>query len=554
VAPAITRGSRGADALVRSLGVAGVERIFTLSGNHVMPVFDAVFDSGIGLLHTRHEASAVHMADAWSRITGRVGVALVTGGPGHANAVSALYTAQMAEAPIVLLSGHAPNDQIGRGAFQEMRQADIAAPVCKAAWTCAGAGHVASDFARAIRIAASGRPGPVHLSLPTDALEGEADTATPDQRSFAVEPMALADEVAAALMHNLAEASRPLILVGPSAMTRPMREATAALQAASGVPIVGMESPRGVADPSLGAFAEVLARADCVLLVGKRLDFTLKFGSAPSLAAAAQVHQVDADDAEIERSRRALGDRLRTATRADTPSALRALTAAARAAAGAARSGGVAPTSSWLADVLGAVAYRPPAWNGARSDMPGRLHPVQMLRPLQALLDSDAESVLVCDGGEIGQWASACLRAPHRVINGVAGSIGSGLPYALGARCAQPDAPVVAVMGDGTVGFHIAEFDTGVRYRLPFVAVVGNDARWNAEYQIQLREYGPARLLGCELLPTRYDLVAQAFGAHGEQVSNAAAMTAAAGRAQASGLPACINVMIEGVAAPQIRR
>ena len=186
--------------------------------------------------------------------------------------------------------------------------------------------------------------------------------------------------------------------------------------------------------------------------------------------------------------------------------------------------------------------------------MPGRLHPVQMLRPLQALLDSHAESVLVCDGGEIGQWASACLSAPHRVINGVAGSIGSGLPYALGARCAQPDAPVVAVMGDGTVGFHIAEFDTAVRYRLPFVAVVGNDARWNAEYQIQLREYGSGRLLGCELLPTRYDLVAQAFGAHGEQVSDAAAMTPAVGRASATGLPACINVMIEGVAAPQIRR
>jgi acetolactate synthase-1/2/3 large subunit len=553
VAPAITRGRRGADALVRSLGVAGVERIFTLSGNHVMPVFDAVFDSGIALLHTRHEASAVHMADAWSRITGRVGVALVTGGPGHANAVSALYTAQMAEAPVVLLSGHAPNDQIGRGAFQEMRQADIAAPVCKAAWTCASAGQVASDVARAIRIAASGRPGPVHLSLPTDALEGEAGTATPDQRSFAVEPMALADDAAAALMHHLAAASRPLILVGPGAMTRPMREATAGLQAASGVPVVGMESPRGVADPSLGVFAEVLARADCVLLVGKRLDFTLKFGSAPSLAAAAQVHQVDADDAEIERSRRALGDRLGTAARADTPSALRALTIAARAA-GTARPGADASTSSWLAEVLGAVAHRPAAWNEAHSELPRRLHPVQMLRPLQALLESHAESVLVCDGGEIGQWASACLSAPHRVINGVAGSIGSGLPYALGARCAQPDAPVVAVMGDGTVGFHIAEFDTAVRYRLPFVAVVGNDARWNAEYQIQLREYGPGRLLGCELLPTRYDLVAQAFGAHGEQVNDAAAMTAAAGRAQASGLPACINVMIEGVAAPQIRR
>ena len=177
-----------------------------------------------------------------------------------------------------------------------------------------------------------------------------------------------------------------------------------------------------------------------------------------------------------------------------------------------------------------------------------------MLKPLQRLLDSHPDAVLVCDGGEIGQWASACLRAPHRVINGVAGSIGSGLPYALGARCAERSAPVVTVMGDGTAGFHIAEFDTAVRYRLPFVAVVGNDARWNAEYQIQLRDYGPERMIGCELLPTRYDAVARAFGAHGECVTDAAQMAAAIEGAQASALPCCINVMIEGVPAPRIAR
>jgi acetolactate synthase-1/2/3 large subunit len=112
-------------------------------------------------IHTGHEASALHLADAWSRITGEAGIALVTGGPGHANAVVALYTAQMAEAPVVLLSGHAPNGQLGQGAFQEMRQAEMAAPVCKPAWVCAHADDVAADVARAIRLARSGRPGPV---------------------------------------------------------------------------------------------------------------------------------------------------------------------------------------------------------------------------------------------------------------------------------------------------------------------------------------------------------------------------------------------------------
>ena len=535
---------RGADALIRALEAAGTRHIFTLSGNHIMPVFDAVFESPIRLVHTRHEASAVHMADAHARITGKVGIALVTGGPGHANAVSALYTAQMAEAPIVLLSGHAANGQLGHGAFQEMRQAEMAAPVTKAAWVCAGADEMAGDIAKAIRLARSGRPGPVHLSLPTDALDGETTAATPAACAFEAVPMPLNAVTAAELMRRLAQAKRPMILVGPAGLTRAGRALTAALEAAGGIPVAGMESPRGVADPSLGAFAQVLAQADCLLLVGKRMDFTLKFGKPP-FPADARVHQVDADLAELERSRRALGQRLHLTARADTASALVALTRAARPG----RAG------RWLADVRSAIAYRPPAWDTARSQIAGRLHPVQMLRPLQALLESHADAVLVCDGGEIGQWAMACLRAPHRVVNGVAGSIGAGLPYALGARCAVPaEAPVVAVMGDGTVGFHIAEYETALRHDLPFVSVIGNDARWNAEYQIQLRDYGAGRLIGCELRPTRYDAVAQAFGAHGELVDEPHAMDAAVQRAQASGLPACVNVMIEGVPAPQIRR
>ena len=539
----ISSRNRGCDALIQSLKTAGVRRIFTLSGNHIMPIYDAAFNSGIELIHTRHEASAVHMADAYARITGEVGVALVTGGPGHGNAVSALYTAQMAESPVVLLSGHAPNNQLGRGAFQEMRQAEMATPVTKAAWTCAGPDQVAGDIARAIRIARSGRPGPVNLNLPTDALDDIADAPALAADAFEPEIMALDLVTASDLMQRLAHAKHPMILAGPACMTRPGRAMLAALEAASGVPVIGMESPRGIADASLGAFAQMLAQADCVLLVGKRLDFTLKFGKAPALSAQSAVHQIDAESAEIERTRSALGDRLQVTALADAFSSLSALTQAASRGA----------PSAWLADVRRAIAYRPPAWDSVQSDLPGHLHPVQMLRPLQALLDSHPDSVLVCDGGEIGQWAMACLNAPHRVNNGVAGSIGSGLPYALAARCAQPQAPVVAVMGDGTVGFHIAEYDTAMRYGLPFVSVVGNDARWNAEYQIQLRDYGADRLVGCELRPMHYDAVAQAFGGHGERVTEPQAMASAVQRAQASGLPACLNVMIEGVPAPQIK-
>ena len=538
--------NRGADALARALSHAGVKRVFTLSGNHVMPVFDACLDARIELVHVRHEAAAVHMADAWARLTGEAGVALVTGGPGHANAVGALYTAAMAESPVVLLSGHAPHAQLGMGAFQEMRQADIAAPLCKWSATTSSADRVAPDFAEAVRIARSGRPGPVHLSLPQDALDHPADPqSVPLADEFLPSPMPMEEAVAAAMWERLRAARRPLILCGPASLTRAGRERMQALEAAGGVPVVGMDSPRGTADPSLGAFAQVLAQADVIALVGKRLDFTLRFGASPAIDAACEFLQVDADTAEIDRTRRAVAQRLRLHAQADATSALRALERAARAASPV--------QGSWCAEVRDAIAFRPAAWDTVRAATAQRLHPVEMLRPLQAFLDAHPDAVFVSDGGEIGQWAQACLAAPNRVINGVAGSIGAALPFAVAASLAKPGAPVIAVMGDGTFGFHAAEIDTAVRHRLPFLCVVGNDARWNAEYQIQLRDYGRERLVGCELLPTRYDQVAAGFGGHGEHVTEAGAIEPAARRALASRRPAVLNVMIEGLPAPNIR-
>ena len=149
--------------------------MFTLSGNHIMSIFDAALDADLDLVHVRHEAAAVHMADAHGRLTGEAGIALVTGGPGHANAVGALFTALGAESPMVLLSGHAATWELGRGGFQELRQADMAAPVTKASWTSNATETLGRDIGEAIRIATSGRPGPVHLSLPSDLLDARID-------------------------------------------------------------------------------------------------------------------------------------------------------------------------------------------------------------------------------------------------------------------------------------------------------------------------------------------------------------------------------------------
>jgi len=476
---------RGADLLARTLAAGGVKHVFTLSGNHVMPVFDAALDAKLNLIHVRHEAAAVHMADAWGRLTGEPGIALVTGGPGHANALGALYTALAAQSPMVLISGHAPLNELGKGAFQEMPQAELAKPLTVASWTAKSANAVGRDIARALREA---RKGPVHLSVPNDVLDAMADSKVPDMETSE----ARTRKAPAAL----AKAKRPLVIAGPAAMRR---------QPKGEFPVIGMESPRGVNDPSLGKLADVLAQADVVLLVGKRIDFTLKFGKI--FAKSCRVF-------------RAYGD---VELPQPTPS-----------------------QKAWCDDVRTALAYRPPEWKKIQDS----LHPVAVCRGVQKLLDAP-DAIFVSDGGEFGQWAQACLRAPRRVINGVAGSIGSALPFAAAAKVAFPGAPVVALLGDGTLGFHLSEIDTAVRHGLSYIAVVGNDACWNAEYQIQLRAYGADRAHGLDLLPTRYGAVAAAMGAHGEDVSTPEQLAPALQRAAASGKPALVNVMIERTAAPR---
>ena len=540
------RDLRGADLLVKTLSGLDVERLFTLSGNQIMSVFDATLDAGIDLVHFRHEAAAVHAADAWGRLTGEPGVALVTAGPGFANTLTALYVAMAAESPLVLLSGHAPLAELGRGGFQEMAQADMARPVTKGSWTAQSATDIGHDLARAFRLARSGRPGPVHIALPADVLEAtvhrEEDPPLDQASRVSVGPANESDieQITGALR----SAKRPVALPG-QAVGRQGSSILANLSEKTGVPVVNMESPRGVRDPSLGAFTEALAEADLVLLLGKRLDFGLQFGESPALSPDCKIVHVDHDPASLEQTRRALddSDRLVAAAKAD-PVSTAGLLSEARPPAG---------NGSWLEDVQSALSYVPSEWAALESPTDGALHPVAVCRAVQDLLDG-GESVFVSDGGEFGQWTQACISSPRRIINGPGGSIGTGIPAAMAARLAFPDANVVTVLGDGTFGFHGMEFDTAVRHVIPFVAVVGNDARWNAEYQIQLRDYGPDRMAGCELLPTRYDLVAEALGGHGEYVSTGKELVPALRRALDSGRPACVNVSVQPAQAPVVRR
>lgn len=535
---------RGADIVVRVLESAGLTDIFTLSGNHIMSLFDAAIGTRLNLMHVRHEAATVHMADAYGRLTVRPGIAWVTGGPGHANAVGALFTALGQETPMVLLSGHTETDQLGKGGFQELRQVEMAAPVCKAAWMATDTATVGMDVANAIRIATSGRPGPVHLSLPSDVLDAtvpEDAVRWPGPSDFTAPVIPLSDAAADAVLGLLTESKRPLIVGAPALANAKGRALLRRFEDTLGIPTCLSEGPRGFNDATLGAYTDVARRTDMVLLLGKALDFTLKFGNAP-FPPDCHFISIDPDGAILGRAARSRG--LAFGCVADTYPAAETLLA----------KGSRIADPAWLADVRSCFDDRPADWRDLRAATPDKLHPAQVFHALQPFLDRAPDSILICDGGEYAQWGQSILRNDRRMINGVAGSIGSSLPMAAGARVVERDAPIFAVLGDGTFGFHMSELETASRLNLPYIAIVGTDARWNAEYNLQVRDYGPNRAHGCDLNPTRYDLVATALGCHGELVTNVADLAPAIERSLASNKPAVINVMIESVPSPVLRR
>ncbi len=527
-----------AQVLVDSLIAAGVRHLFTLSGNQILSIYDASIGHDIQLIHTRHEAAAVHMADAWGRlIEDPPGVALVTAGPGHCNALSALYVALMAESPLLLLSGHCPRSQIGKGAFQEIDQVAAARPVTKASWLVEDPDEIGNDIRRALSLCQSGRPGPVHLSLPGDVLESPVQASqsplpTVSKEGSSTPTSAEASE--AQVLDLLQGAERPVIVSGP-AMARNHRWAQVTeLAQVVQVPALPMDSPRGVNDPWMHGANHCLLESDLVLLLGKKLDFSLRFGESP-FSPETRFVQIDADAEELRQHGRVV-----LAIHEDPAQMARSMTAAARDR----RWRG----DSWRQEVQTARAAEPDLWSDWRQSSSRPIHPLRVCETIQPYLDQGA--ILVSDGGEFGQWAQAGLAAQIRLTNGPSGAIGSSIPMAIAAKLAHPERQVVAISGDGTFGYHLSEFDTAVRYALPLVVVVGNDARWNAEYQLQVQHYGEERAVACELLLSRYDKAVEGLGGYGEFVSDPREIASALERSLESQLPACVNIHVEGVGAP----
>jgi len=303
-----------------------------------------------------------------------------------------------------------------------------------------------------------------------------------------------------------------------------------------------MESPRGLKDPALGNFGEILGEADAVLLLGKAVDFTVNFGQPPAFHPGCRFLVIDPEQALLDQAKRALTRQLIISHRADADLAANALS--------------VYPTKAtdkhadWSDKVTHACVSRS-SLSGTKSSSIA-IHPETLCQSVQRALELCVDPVLISDGGEFGQWVQATISAESRIINGPAGAIGGGICYAIAAKTSRPESSVFVLMGDGTAGFHLSEFETAVRNGTAFVAIIGNDSRWNAEYQIQLREYGEHRLNGCELGNARYDQVVSALGGYGEFVGKVDQLDAALSRAIDSQLPACINVQIEGLPAPTV--
>ncbi len=528
----------GATLVARALAQANVGPIFTLSGNQVLPIYDAGVDAGLRFVDTRHESAAAHMADAWGRVTGHPGVCLVTAGPGHTNALSGVATAWMAESPLIFLSGGSNVAQAGMGAFQELDQIGVVKPICKAAWLAGAIGAIPGMIARAHRTALEGIPGPVHLTLPFDVLQETVDEEAIRRLAaseFEPQPIPAEGRSVDAAIELLATARRSILLATSSVWRGASGERLRDFAEVTGIPAFPIESPRGLTDPTLHGLGPEFRKADVVLLFGPQ-DFTVGFAGPRTLGEARLIQVMPTSD-QIARNRP-----VDVGLIGDAATVLGQLVGAAR--------GRSWQTSGWRDEIEAAhranLAAMAP--HETTDDVP--IHPLRAATAVRDLLQSG--DCVALDGGEFGQWARWAIgTGPYeRVGNGKLGGIGGGIPFAIGAKLAKPAARSVAFVGDGTFGFHGLELDTAVRFGVPIITVVGNDAGWAAERHRQREVYGPDRVIAADLLPTRYDQVCVALGGYGELVEHPAELRPALERAFASGKPAVVNVMIASIASP----
>ena len=529
-------------AIVEALSNHGVSVIFSLSGNQIMPIYDACIDVDIRIIHTRNEASAVYMAEAYAQMSGNIGVALVTAGPGLLNAVSALYSAARSETPVLLLSGDAALAMDGRGGFQELDQMSVTSPITKKSVRPSDPKLILSSLTDCIHTALNGTPGPVHLALAFDVLDSK-ETLDPILSPILTnDTNPMSEDDLTKVLDALRAAKRPLLITGPQANSTRQPIAFKTLSNELGMPLICLESARGLSDSFYGDLGTVLETADLIIHLGKVADYSTGVHAKGKIAPGTSIISILTDDQNAPKlnteAEKTLN--LNTIRTGNIPATMLQLAAAID------KNDFHKPDPEWSQRLTAAISQRL-GWQAGE-----RRHPASLSADLNEAIAKTENAILIADGGEFCQWVQAECNAPRRMINGPSGAIGGGIAYAIGASIACPAATIFLVMGDGTAGFYFAEINTAVRAGCNIVAVIGNDYRWNAEVQIQIDNYGPDRVYGCDLdASADYAAAARGFGAYGATVSEKDNFSDALDTAIAHAGPAILNVLIDSQASPK---
>ncbi|MFC4905919.1 acetolactate synthase [Actinomadura gamaensis] len=502
----------------------GVETMFTLSGGHVFPLYDAAVRTGTRIVDVRHEQSAVFAAEATARLARRPGLAVLTAGPGVTNGVSAIATAHFNGSPVVVLGGRAPAARWGSGALQELDHPPLVAPVTKLAATASGPGTLDADVTRAFDTALAPHRGPAFLDIHMDHLFAPAVPQAPrperPPRAAGVPPL---DELAPVLQN----ARRPVLVLGSDVWTDGAEHAARAFAEEVRVPVVANGQGRGVLPAGhdllvTRARRTAFGEADLVIVAGTPLDFRLGYG--------------------------VFGD-ARVVHLMDHPSALAAHLDATGVAGDLSAVFAALPRfktdPDWLARLRDAVRAASAADAGLLHSGADPVHPLRVYGELNRILDDDA--VVIGDGGDFVSYAGRYVepKCPGTWLDpGPYGCLGTGLGYAMAARIVRPSAQVVLLLGDGAAGLSLMDADTLVRHRLPVVIIVGNNGAWGLEKHPMRALYGYD--VAADLQPAcRYDEVVRALGGAGETVTRPADLAAALRRAFAANVPYLVNVVTD---------
>jgi acetolactate synthase-1/2/3 large subunit len=540
----------GGRLVAKALRAQGVQHIFTLSGGHIASIYEGCLHEGVGIVDTRHEQAAAHMAEGWARVTGKPGVAVVTAGPGVTDAITGIANAWDSASPIVVLGGHSPLAHYERGAMQELDQLGMMGTVTKWARACYQTARLPDYVATAFRHAASGRPGPVYLEVPWDVLDGRVDESEVERETGQPSPVghpAGEPAVVERAVAVLKESKRPVIVAGSGARWSGASEELRALAEAMHLPVVLVSMGRGCMPEDhplcFGPTRVGLRQADVILVVGTRLNHSLAYGGPSLFNADATIIQLDIEASEIGHNRGA-----HVGIVGDAASVLGQMATLA--------SGQPVPEErrTWVQSLQDYAEGRRKRQDALAQSSTVPIHPLRLCAEITSVLERDA--IVVLDGGEISAWGAGALHSYHPghwLDNLPGGYLGPGLPFALAAKLACPNKQVLLLIGDGSFGLNAMEFDTAVRFRLPIVAVIGNDGAWGMIKHAQEAIYGPGRTPATELGVTRYERIVTALGGYGEWVERPEDIRPALARAFASGLPACVNVATDPRANPFAR-